>query len=168
MPDPWRPRAGPVRRGKVVVPIKSIRIGTGDRVRDPDGIVETWTYDQASRITQIDYDETTTHFGTIDYGLSGTRSVRHTSRTSTESQPRSLAELLSPCIARRGRHPYVERREAGSRTPVSDVSTHRRSPALRSRVCEAASLVQCRLSFGGFGSRAGGIVSLSRMRPSRP
>ena len=34
----------------------------------PDGIVEKWTYDQASRMTQIDYDKTPTHYGTIDYG----------------------------------------------------------------------------------------------------
>jgi len=30
-------------------------------------MVETWTYDQASRMTQIDYDKGTTHYSTLDY-----------------------------------------------------------------------------------------------------
>ena len=33
----------------------------------PNGMVETWTYDQASRMTQIDYDKGTTHYSTLDY-----------------------------------------------------------------------------------------------------
>jgi RHS repeat-associated protein len=33
----------------------------------PNGMVETWTYDQASRMTQVDYDKGATHYSTLDY-----------------------------------------------------------------------------------------------------